>query len=1053
LIQRQFQLNTVQFEPSPVYSVPCFFRIEGALDAARLEDAWTRVFRGSAWLGAALVEEGDRALLAVDPACPAPWSVVECPPGMDEGSVTDLARAETERPFELARPPLSRMVLFRIGSDRHYILLVQHHIITDLAAKRLLVEHLARAYADPGYLPPAAGYGRHVAAERSFLAGPAGAKAQEFWRGRMRNGAETLRLPMVRQAERPFQATGRQADWRLPDGLSRLLAAAETAGHPVFLTMLTAYACTLGRLSGQGHFRIAVPFSNRPEAMADVMGPCINVLPLDVEIRPGDSFTEIRARLRQEMLLAHRHQALPFLEIAQHFDEARNPSRPRLLQAGFTQEPLVGLDLPGLRVMPLHLPRQGAQMDLFFTWWPDGSGWSGVWEYNDQGFGPEEVRYWQGAFDRLLDSALTTPDRRWDEVGLVDGEWTRRMTGEAGGEVFDHDANLADCLRAGYARDPGRPALRYRQKTWSYAEWARSAERVAGHVREQCGHGQRVLVLTERGSDMVLALHGIVLSGNAYVPLGTDWPLERIATILEDIEPSLVITQAQFAERFSGAVCPVRLINELAELPATPLPRDGKGTGPGDAIYILYTSGTTGRPKGVEVPHRGVAGHVRWMQERYGLGAGERCMLKTPYTFDVSVWELFWPFWAGACLVVPEEGAHKDPREMLELAVGESVNRLDFVPSMLEPFLEQPGLERLTALTDLHCIGEALPPALADRCGQALPGVRLHNLYGPTEASVAVSYWLCGAENRERGTVPIGFPMANAQMYVLDPSGRLCPPLVKGEILIGGSCLAKGYWRRPELTAAKFVANPYGPGKLYRTGDWGRYALDGAIEYLERQDTQTKIRGVRLELAEIETRMRQIDGIENAVVKKGQNFVNQECLIAYYLLRPGADASAESIREQLRACLPEAIVPDYLIRLDTFPISENGKLDRKALPDRVGPSEAAKPQRVVLRDELEEQVADLWRQVVGHDCDPERNFFDVGGNSMSLLVLRRLLEETMGAKVTVAQLFQHPTVSGMAALFRPKPDDAARNDAVERARQQRERMKGYAPRDRRPPPT
>ena len=1017
-IQLQFLLNHELHSQSRAYNLDWMMRVDGELDESRLRDAWQRVYRAMPLYRCGVVYEDDQPFFAQVGSATAPWEVVEC----DEREVQALATAEAERPFDLDAPPLVRFVVYRVSPLRRYLLVVEHHIVTDLFTQKLLAENLSRAYEDPDFVADVVPYTDFVAAEKAFLAGDAGVRAREYWAARMQSDFEPLRLPLASPRRAGFSGTGRRVPWTLSAGLASRLSARESEGEPAFVHLLTGYACLLARLTGQRRFCIGVPFTNRT-LVGDrpLPGPTVNILPLVVEIATSDTYSSVYARIRRDMLLNHRRQALPFLEIARLRDGNRDTQRPRLLQSGFTSTPRVHLDISGITTSPVGLARTGSQMDLFFTWWREAHEWTGHWEYNDEAFGPQEIILWQKLFERLLAAGLEHKDLPLERVSLVDDACLRMAVGPQRADTYPLGESLADHLESSYETHAANPALIFRDEIVSYREVGRRAARVANHVRGAGAVRGRVVVMLRRGFSMIYALHGIVLSGNAYVPLGLDWPDERVAGIISDVDPSLILTEECFRDRFSGAGCPVATVEEVLRSDDGSLDvsdfRDG--TAPADTLYIMYTSGTTGRPKGVVVPHVGIVNHVWWMQERYTLRPDERCMLKTPYTFDVSVWELFWPFIAGASLVIAEEEDQRDPRGIRDLAARHRVNRMNFVPTLLEAFLETDGLHALKDLTSVHSIGETLPVNLLRRFHHTLPGVQLHNLYGPTEASVSVTDWDCSEADVTRGTVPIGYPMANTQIYIVDEAMQLCPPLVKGEILLGGTCLAAGYWNRDEITRERFIPNPFGEGRLYRTGDWGRYALDGAIECFDRKDTQTKIHGVRIELAEIEAHLTAISGIDGAAVIKGRDHADAECLIAYYTVPSGQTVDPAIVRAALRAQLPAAVVPDHLVEVDSFPVNSNGKLDRSALPD-VSPRTHCAPARPSCRLEPREaQVAALWEAQLGTPCvDREQNFFDAGGNSMTLLGLRVSLEKCFGISVSIATLFEHPTIGGMAELFR-----------------------------------
>jgi amino acid adenylation domain-containing protein len=592
-------------------------------------------------------------------------------------------------------------------------------------------------------------------------------------------------------------------------------------------------------------------------------------------------------------------------------------------------------------------------------------------------------------------------------------------------------------------------ALRYRGMSVSYAEFSDRAASVASFLHRSYGDGGRIAVLLERSPEMFYALHGILHSGNAYVPMGIDWPPERIQTILEDIEPAAVITQESQKLRLAGAKAPIHTVESLASGYGRGAAFPDARIAPTDSMYILFTSGTTGKPKGADLPHRAIVNRLAWMQEEFRLLPGEKVLLNTPYTFDISGWQIFWPFMAGAAVAICEEGQHRDPRAMLRLIDSESVRIATFVPSMLSHFLPVVPQGSCPSLRNVVSAGEALSVELAARFFETLPGAALHNTYGPTETAIDICSWACSRADIERGTLPIGRPLPNCRTYVLDKRTlAICPPLVEGELYLGGVQLAKSYWKREEITAKVFIPAPlgneaFGAGPLYKTGDACRYGLDGAIEYLGRLDDQLKIRGVRVESGEIETRVKAVPGVKNAALKKGATPSGEECLIVYY--SSDAEIDPAAFRAELGKHVLASTIPEYYLRLDALPMSENGKLNRKALPD-VAPA----TEKTAARDRsaeggefaegddpVERGVEAAWKKVLRVQSIPhDRNFFDAGGHSLSLLDLRAELEREFKKEIPIAELFARPSIADMAGLFRTGKEEA---DGALRARAERAR--------------
>jgi arthrofactin-type cyclic lipopeptide synthetase C len=523
---------------------------------------------------------------------------------------------------------------------------------------------------------------------------------------------------------------------------------------------------------------------------------------------------------------------------------------------------------------------------------------------------------------------------------------------------------------------------------------------------------------------MMEALMGVLKAGGAYLPLDPGYPVERLRYMLEDSEPVVLLTQGHLRERFSGMAGTVRVIelgdgfrvwsNRTESNPSC----TGMGLSPDRLAYVIYTSGSTGKPKGVMNEHRGIVNRLIWGQSAYNLNADDAVLQKTPFSFDVSVWELFWPLSVGARLVMARPEGHKDANYLAETIQERNITTLHFVPSMLQVFLEQAKVPRRSTLERVMCSGEALPGTLVQRFQRQLPTCALHNLYGPTEAAVDVTSWACPT-GIEGDRIPIGRPIANTWMYILDEHGVPVPAGVAGQIYIGGVQVARGYLDQSELTAERFLPNPFGDGletRMYWTGDMGKWLADGSIEFLGRNDDQTKIRGFRVELGEVEASLAKHAGVREAVVMAREDTVGDRRLVAYYSVDGDFETEgvgAEELRRYLTTKLPEYMVPAAYIPLEKFPLTSNGKLDRKRLPSPERDAYATRAYEPP-QGEVETILADIWaellkvRRVGRHD-----NFFDLGGHSLLIIQLASRLRSVFGAEVPIRAFFDGPTLVEM----------------------------------------
>jgi len=532
------------------------------------------------------------------------------------------------------------------------------------------------------------------------------------------------------------------------------------------------------------------------------------------------------------------------------------------------------------------------------------------------------------------------------------------------------------------------------------------------------GSDRLVGLCVDRSLDLVVGLLGILKSGGAYVPLDPAYPAERLRFMLEDADAPVLLTQERLLEVLPElAVEPVCLDRDWAEIAEHP------GTNPGLEIdaeslaYVIYTSGSTGRPKGAMNAHRGVVNRLRWMQEAFGLGPGDAVLQKTPFSFDVSVWEFFWPLMTGARLVLPKPGGHQDPAYLARMIEEHEITVLHFVPSMLQVFLDQPDLRhKCRSVRAVICSGEALSHDLQERFFSTLDA-ELHNLYGPTEAAVDVTHWPCRRDSAER-VVPIGWPIANTQIHILDKQLRQVPVGVEGELHIGGVQVGRGYWKRETLTAEKFIADPFSdtPGaRLYKSGDLARWREDGAIEYRGRMDHQVKIRGLRIELGEIEAALEAVEGLNQAAVLVREAGADDQRLVGYYVTASGAPLAAATLRDALAAILPAYMIPQHFVHLDAMPITPNGKLDRKALPEveAAGPTVGEAPKTAA-----EKKLAPYWARLLGTEAvHRHSDFFALGGHSILAIKLINTIRDELGMTVPLVSIFDNPTLSGFAKVY------------------------------------
>ncbi|RAM48768.1 MAG: non-ribosomal peptide synthetase [Hapalosiphonaceae cyanobacterium JJU2] len=594
---------------------------------------------------------------------------------------------------------------------------------------------------------------------------------------------------------------------------------------------------------------------------------------------------------------------------------------------------------------------------------------------------------------------------------------------------YDLSICLHELFAAQVEKTPDAKALKFADQELTYHQLNCRANQLA-HYLQSLGIVTEDLVgiCVERSLEMVVGLLGILKAGAAYVPIDPGYPQERLAYMLADSQVSVLLTQSHLVDslptRPTHTICLDTDWDQISRYSDRNLQNT---TTPENLAYVIYTSGSTGKPKGAMNTHRGICNRLLWMQDAYQLTAQDRVLQKTPFSFDVSVWEFFWPLITGARLIIAQPGGHKDSSYLINTIIQEEITTSHFVPSMLQVFLQAKGVENCQSLKRVITSGEALPVSLQERFFERL-GCELHNLYGPTEAAIDVTFWQCQPQSQYQ-TVPIGRPIANTQIYILDQHLQPVPVGVVGELYIGGVGVARGYWRRPELTTERFVSNPFATGQMYKTGDLARYFPDGNIEYVGRIDDQVKIRGFRIELGEIESTLTQHSQISQAVVVAQTDNLNNKHLIAY-IVPQGEPPTPEQLRNFLQDQLPEFMVPSAFVCLNSFPLTPSGKIDRRSLPKPDFSNLITHEDFTPARNDLERKIAQIWSEILQISAiDIRDNFFEIGGNSLLALHLMNAIEQKFGRELALSTLLTNNSIEKLAEILQ-NPTDIFPNSPI-----------------------
>jgi amino acid adenylation domain-containing protein len=1032
-----------QFAPqSTAYHIARAISVDDELDA----DALARALHKLVARHAAL-----RTTFSFQDAQPLQHVYEQMEPGWCKEDISSLSDAdirerlteEANRPFELEHGPLIRLHLFRKSPREHILLLTLHHIIADLWSLAVIFRELGLLYAaetagrDASLAPSALRYTDYVHWQHRMLRGEQGERLWSYWKEQMSGELPVLNLPTDRPRPATQTFAGSSENFRLDAELTRgLRQLCADHGTTLYVGLLTAFQILLHYHTRQEEIIVGSPMIERnlPE-LAELVGYFVNPVPLRARISGQASFIELLRAAQQTVRDAFQHQDYPFDLLVERLQPEREANRSPIFQAMLVMRTLfkadaltalalnedgAALELGGLSCRSITLETSAAQFDLTLAVAELEDHLGASLEYNTDLFDVATIERLISHFKTLLAGIVDNPQRTIADLPLLSAPERREMLSDWNATDVEYPPHLLlhRLIELQAERTLNATAVQFGQERLTYAELNGRADALAKHLRRLGVGPDRVVgICVERSLEMMVGLLGILKAGGAYLPLDPTYPVERLSFMLEDAGARLLLTHALTAGRLPAPQAVEVNLSEWQPASEAAFGDDNQHeTCCADNLaYVIYTSGSTGRPKGVMIAHGGITNRLLWMQDAYRLTPRDTVLQKTPLAFDVSVWELFWPLIVGARLVVAPPRAHTDPERLSQVIRESEVSIVHFVPSMLRMFLEAEGVAEVKSLRLVVCSGEALSPTLVERFFERFDA-DLENLYGPTEASVDVTFQRCEKEH-SGASIPIGRPIANTQIYLLDERLHPVPIGVPGELYIAGRGLARGYLNRAELTAESFVPNPFSdkPGeRIYRTGDLTRYRSDGVIEFLGRIDHQVKIRGNRIELGEIETVLKQHADVSDAAVITRKASANDQQLVAYIVWHAQARPNPGQLREFMMKHLPPYMVPSFFIALESLPLTPSGKLDRKALPSpNVMPSSSESAYVPPFTTE-QEILTSIWAQVLGLDSvGIDDNFFSIGGDSIRGIecISRARLA---GLNISLDQIFQYQTVRLLA---------------------------------------
>lgn len=1011
---------------SPVYNVANAMQIQGNLNLEFVRQAINAIVERHALLRSTIRLLDDQLVQIIGS-----HKVVVEQIALDIDSSKQFIDEEIQRPFDLEQGPLLRVTLLQLEPAKYILLLVNHHIISDDWSIGLFWQEFTEFYQafstkQPSKLQPLPiQYADFAVWQRNYLQGEFLQSQLDYWKQQLKGELPLLRLPTdyVRRAVQTFR--GANVNVTISKSLTEELKnLSQQEGVTIFMTLLAAFQTLLYRYSNQEDILIGTSISERDRVETEqIIGCFANNLILRTNLNGNPSFKSLLQRVKNTAMDAYAHRHLPFDKLIEELQIERytsnSPFQAMFILHNAPKSAL--LNLPELTLTPLSIHTATAQLDLTLELQETAQGYTGRLEYNTDLFDAATISRMVEHFQILLNGIVTNPYQTISELPLLTQKEQHQLLVEWNNTKTNYPDRICihQLFEQQVKRTPEAIAVVFGKQRVTYQQLNADSNRLARYL-QKLGVKPEVLVgiCLERSIEMVVGILGILKAGGAYVPIDPKYPQERITYMLEDSQVSVLLTQDSLIEDLPmHPVHTIALDTDWEKIAQNAESNLENLVTIENLAYVIYTSGSTGKPKGAMNTHRGICNRLLWMRDAYNFTSQEVVMQKTPFSFDVSVWEFFIPLIVGASLVVAKPEGHYDNRYLVNTINNHKITALHFVPSMLGMFLETEGVESCSSLKYIFCSGEALPLDLQMQFFQKLD-CELYNLYGPTEAAIEVTFWQCQL-NTKLSNVPIGRPINNTQIYVLDAYKQPVPIGVPGELYIGGDGLARGYLNRPQLTQQKFIPNPFSQehdARLYKTGDCVRYLADGNIEFLGRIDNQVKMRGIRIELGEIETVLTQHQGVLLAAVVAPE-YLSRQILVAYIVQQEQSKVNSDELREFLTQKLPEYMVPNVFITLDALPLTANGKIDRRSLP---AVSETClQPKRVYCspQNHNEREIANIWEQVLGiHPISINDNFFELGGNSLLAVGLVAQIEKQLGKKLPISTLFQNPTIKQLATF-------------------------------------
>ncbi|MHC4617196.1 MAG: non-ribosomal peptide synthetase [Planctomycetota bacterium] len=1046
---------------NPFYNIPLAIRYEIWLNIEAFERAIHELIQRHESLRTTFIANDGNPLQVIASRLTIPLPVYDLrgmPEHAREAEALRLASDEASKPFDLADGPLIRTSLIQMGSADFIFLLTLHHIIADgwsldVFARELSSSYRALASGQPSPLEELPiQYADYAVWQRALMQGEMLEKQLAYWKEQLAD-LPLFELPADHPRPPIPSFRGDQHEVELPLPLvDRLKDLSVQSGTTLFMTLMAAFTAVLYRYTDQEDVVLGAPIAGRNRTeLENLIGFFVNTLVLRIDHSGNPTFRQLLKRVREVTLGAIAHQELPFEKVVEELRPSHDLSRNPLCQVAFQlfNTPVANQGREANRTNTLLVKRGTSVFDLLLSLWEDGDGLAGRCEYSTDLFDAATIGRLLNHYKLVLEEVASNPDRRISELSLLTTAERRKLliAWNDTERYFPQDTFIFSYVEQHAKRRPEALAVLFEGEQLTYEEVNRRANQLAHFLRQlDIGPESLVGLYFHRSPQMVVGILGVLKAGGAFLPLDPTYPRERLAFMLVDSRAEVLLTQESLADQlpdFAGRV--VHLNADWKTISSCSIDNPESRLAPRNLAYVIYTSGSTGRPKGVQVEHQGMINVAQAQKESFGLDGEDRVLQFSSLSFDASVFEMMMAFYNGAALCLGTKESLLPGPALIQLLRENKVSIVTLPPSVLSHLPQEP-------LPDLHTItvaGEVCPGHLPVIWAQ---GRHFFNLYGPTEDTIWTTFATCTPQTDQKP--PIGRPIANTRAYVLDSYLNPVPVGIPGELHIGGVGLARGYLDRPRLTAEKFIPNPFSsePGvRMYRTGDLVRYLPDGSLEFLGRLDHQVKLRGFRIELGEIETALRQYPDVQDALVVMKDDVIGDQQLVGYVRADKDAAISLGDLRSHLRQQLPQYMVPSAFVILEEWPLTSNGKINRRGLPKPKSESHTERPSFAAPQTRLERMIAEVWQsllpveQVGLHD-----NFFDLGGHSLLLTRAHSKLVGLLAQDVSIVDLFQFPTVSSLAhylssdriAPIRQQPIKDRTEKKHRAMRRRQERMRG-----------